>query len=92
MSKLYSATSLEDIAQMFDRLAQSSQTSADKANGFSAKQRDLSLREAITWRAAAAMLRNTDLTEDDETLNEIAADNEAARDDEFNSPREGDDA
>lgn len=61
MTKTYSATSLEDIAKAFDRMADTAQKSADAANGFSAKNRDLYLRETVTWRAAATMLRNTEL-------------------------------
>ena len=59
MSKLYSATSLEDIAQLFDQRAKIAEQQEKRTTVL--KHAALYHREASVWFTAAAILRDTEL-------------------------------
>lgn len=55
--KLYSTTNPQAIINMFEIQAKAAEGAATHK---SVRQRDLFKREAVTWRAAADILRNTE--------------------------------
>jgi hypothetical protein len=59
MGKLYSASSLEDIASLFDQRAAIANQQSKRTTVL--KHAALYDREASVWHTAAAILRDTDL-------------------------------
>ncbi len=57
--KLYSASSLEDIATLFDRNAREADAQAGATSSVNRGERWIA--RAGAWRAAAEILRNTEL-------------------------------
>jgi hypothetical protein len=57
---MYTAASLEDIAEHFENMAEKAAHQADKAA--TKKARDLGNRESSTWIQAAKIIRQTTIT------------------------------
>lgn len=60
MAPLYYATSLEQIAQLFDQQREKAVAAAKRST--TKRDREIQTAHAITWRDAAHILRNTELT------------------------------